>query len=150
MPTTVRPPVFTMRPSALARAVQLVDRGAFVRRVIPIPVMIALDEPALLMDAHLCFGVSEGEAVPPGFAARATAYAAFLLSPEKRRFLFDSHLSLDDIMRVSADEPPTAHEIARAELFDAVQGGTRAVLLGMSETDLVLRTVREQPHMDHA
>lgn len=150
MPTIVRPPVFTMRVGALVRAVQLVDRGAAVRRVIPMPVMVALDEPALILDAHLCFAPSEGEPIPAGFVARATAYAAFILSPEKRRFLLDSCLSLDELIRASAAEPPTPHERARAELFDAVQGGNRAALFGLPETDLVCISRRSHRHFDHA
>jgi len=138
-------PLRTLRPGPLSRALLLVDRGETVRRVIPVPIMIALDEPQLLTDAHLCHG-GDFDRV---FTARAAAYAAFLLSPEKRRFLFDNFMTLEDMTDLVRSKPASSSELARAELFDAVQGGNRASLLGVHPTEWVYWFMGH-PHMDHA
>lgn len=148
--TAIVPPLRTLRPGALSRAVLAVDRGCRLCRVIPMPVMIALDEPHLIMDAHLCHGGIEGDALL-GFKARACAYAATTLSRDKQRFLYDNVMSLEDIVRAAELVPLSPFEVGRAELFDAIQGGNRAVLLGARP--LRLRNAapeRSTAFMDHA
>lgn len=149
---TIVPPARTLRAGPLNRAVLTVDRGIVLRRVIPMPVMIALDERHLFMDAHLCYGESaDSPADLRGFKARALAYAAMTLSPSKARYLFDSVLPLEAVIRDSALVPVSQFEMDRAELFDAIQGGNRAALLGVRATDLkVVRPFVDDPHMDHA
>lgn len=147
----VVPPVRTLRAGALNRAVLTVDRGITLRRVIPVPVMIALDERHLFMDAHLCYGESADEIADlRGFKARALAYAAMTLSPSKARYLFDNVMTLEAIVRDAATVPASQFELDRAELFDAIQGGNRATLLGVRPTDLRVAGVPAEPHMDHA
>jgi hypothetical protein len=149
----VVPPVRTLRAGALNRAVLTVDRGVVLRRIIPVPVMIALDERHLFMDAHLCYGESADEIVDlRGFKARALAYAAMTLSPSKARYLLDAVMPAEAIARDAALVPVTQFELNRAELFDAIQGGNRATLLGVRATDLRVakKPLEYEPHMDHA
>ena len=150
--TVVVPPLRTLRAGPLKRAVLTVDRGAVLRRVIPVPVMIALDERHLFMDAHLCYGESTDLDLR-GFKARALAYAAMTLSPSKARYLFDSVLALETVVRDAAAVPVSQFEMDRAELFDAIQGGNRASLLGVRTTELkviMTKPAEYEPHMDHA
>lgn len=149
-----------MRAGALNRGVLLVDRGVTVRRVIPVPVLIALDEAHLARDAHLTYGVqfesgpmSIHEAnVQRGFVARACAYVALMLSPSKQAYLYENVMSLEDIVRFGRG-PLSQFEIDRAELFDHVQGGNRAELLGVKIFhDQVIKVARTEfdPLQDHA
>jgi hypothetical protein len=148
--TRVVTPVRTLRPGPLTRAVLTVDRGVIMRRVIPVPVMVALDERHLFADAHLCYGADDdASADVRGFRARALVYAALTLSPDKQRYLYDHVMSLDAIVRDAALVPATRFERDRAELFDAIQGGNRAELLGVRPSAL-REASRFEPLMDHA
>lgn len=121
-----------MRPGTLKRTVLLADRSTVFHRVIPVPMLIAMDEPGLILDAHLCYGTTAGVRTEDmaGFFARACAYAACLVSPEKQSFIYDNVMSLEEIMRYNDNIPISSFEWDRAELFDAIQGGNRLSLLG--------------------
>ena len=134
-----------MRGGALRRAVLLADRGVAVRRVIPVPILVAMDEAHLARDAHLTYGHDGMSAAQErGFVARACAYAATIMSPSQQAFLYEHVMPLDQIVRDGA-QPTTRFEVDRAELFDAIQGGNRARMLG--EPDAVESV---HPHLDHA
>ena len=156
--TVIRPPKL-MRAGSLQRAVLLVDRGVKVLRVIPVPVLLAIDEKDLVLDAHLCYAVRHVTGLAAvaertkqyGFVARACAYAALMLSPAKREYVYEHVMSLADIVRYSEGIPTTAFERYRAETFDAIQGGNRSKLLGVRPNIFVPeRSTAEPRYMDHA
>jgi hypothetical protein len=146
-----------MRPGALRRAVLLADRGVLVKRVIPVPILVALDEAHLAKDAHLTYGVqfetgpsADREAeIQRGFVARACAYVAMMLSPSKQAYLYENVMSLEDIVRYGRG-PVSQFEIDRAELFDHVQGGNRAELLGVKVAHDKVLEIEFEPLRDHA
>ncbi len=125
------PPQRLLRPGALKRAVLFVDRGVIMRRVIPARLLFDLDELDLIHDAHLCYGLQRESdyALVPGFRARAVAYAALLMPPEKHDFLYRHVMPLHDVVRFARGQVST-FEMERAELFDHVQGGDRSSLYG--------------------
>jgi hypothetical protein len=151
-------PKHYMRPGALRRAILLADRGISIKRVIPVPILVAMDEAHLAKDAHLTYGVqfesgpsSAREAeIQLGFVARGCAYAAMLLSPSKQAYLYEHVMSLEDIVRYGRG-PVSRFEIDRAELFDHVQGGNRAELLGVKVFhDQGVPQIEFDPLQDHA
>jgi hypothetical protein len=146
-----------MRPGALRRAVLLADRGIAIKRVIPVPILVAMDEAHLAKDAHLTYGVQfetgpsaarEAE-IQRGFVARSCAYVAMLLSPSKQAYLYEHVMSLEDIVRYGRG-PVSQFEIDRAELFDHIQGGNRAELLGVKVFHDQAIEVQFEPLQDHA
>lgn len=139
------PPQKYMNARELHRNVVLVDRGVGVRRVIPVPILIALDEPRLARDAHLMYGVQHDGVADRGFVARAVAYAAIMMSPSQQAFLYEHVMPLDQIVR-DGRLPTTQFEIDRARLFDQLQGGNRAEMLG----EAAQPEESVHPHMDHA
>ena len=146
-----------MRPGALRRAVLLADRGVAVKRIIPVPILVALDEAHLAKDAHLTYG-AQFETGPSaareadtqrGFVARGCAYVAMMLSPSKQAYLYEHVMSLEDIVRYGRG-PVSQFEIDRAELFDHVQGGNRAELLGVKVAHVAGGELEFEPLRDHA
>lgn len=131
-------PQHYMRTGALRRSVLLADRGIALRRVIPVQILVALDEVHLAKDAHLTYGIQfdtgpcadREREVQLGFVARGCAYAAMLMRPNQQAYLYEHVMSLEDIIRYSK-KPVSQFEIDRAELFDHIQGGNRAKLLGV-------------------
>jgi hypothetical protein len=144
-------PKLYMRPGALRRSVLLADRGVAVRRVIPVPILVALDEAHLAKDAHLMYGVQfeSGPSAERGFVARACAYAALMMSPSQQAYLYEHVMSLEDIVRYGRGPVPQ-FEIDRAELFDHVQGGNRAELLGVKVFHDKVLQFEFDPLQDHA
>lgn len=142
-----------MNARALNRNVMLVDRGVAVRRVIPVAVLVAMDEAHLARDAHLTYGVQHETGpmavvereIQRGFVARACAYAATIMSPSQQAFLYEHVMPLDQIVKDSR-LPLTQFEIDRAELFDHIQGGNRAKMLGKMPP----MEPEVHPHLDHA
>lgn len=158
MPIVHRPPKL-LRPGVLKRTVLLVDRGLEVRRIVPVKLAMEIDEPWMTSDGHLCYGVQhvEGPAARAealtlvGFKARACAYAALLLTPDKRRYLYEYVMSLDDILKHARTVPLTDFERDRAELFDLLQDGDRAGLLGVRQRkDSLLELADGTSYMDRA
>lgn len=148
-----------MRPGVLKRAVLVVDRGLEVRRVVPVKLAVELDEPWMTSDAQLCYGVQhvDGPAAKAealtllGFRARACAYAALLLSPDKRQYLYDYAMPLADILEHARTVPVTDFERDRAELFDLLQDGNRAALLGVRHrADSLYELTDGSTYMDRA
>ena len=127
---SVRPPTELLHPRMLRKAVLAIDSGKYIRRVISPKILLALDEPALLNDAHLVYAINyvDGlEAVDEaqkliGFKARATAYAACIVPPEKRWFIYENVMPLKDIFRLHEEIPVSEHEIFRARFVDRLQG----------------------------
>ena len=153
-----RPPKL-LRPGVLKRTVLLVDRGLEVRRVVPVKLAMELDEPWMTSDAHLCYGVQhlEGPAARAealtllGFRARAVAYAAILLRPDKRQYLYDYAMPLADILEHARTVPVTNFERDRAELFDLLQHGDRSALLGVVQRkDALHELTDDSTYMDRA
>ena len=125
----IRAPSIPLSPQALRRVVTTVDaahmRDLPLRRVIPIPVLVAIDERALIYDAHLTYAVIEPGADIEhrlmGFRARACAYALEIMPPEKRHVVLDHVMSAADILRWHRELPVSEHERWRAGVVDRTQ-----------------------------
>jgi len=111
---------------ALRRVVKTIDSGVVIRRVIPVPVLLAIDEQSLVFDAHLTYALRDtGPVVEQqlmGFKARACAYALEVLSPSKRAFVLEHVMTEEDILRWHRELPVTDHERWRARVVDSTQG----------------------------
>ena len=117
--------------SHLKRTVCALDQGDTVKHVIPVKLLVALEVPELCRDAHLCYAINtevQENQHMLGFWARACAYAASMIEdPDKQRVLYDSVMSLEDMAKINSEMPLSPHEVWRATIIDAHQGGYNAI-----------------------
>lgn len=130
MPPLCRPRVL-LPFSQVKRTVCALDHGKIVKHVIPVQLLVALDAPELCRDAHLCYAIdtdTQHQQHMLGFWARACAYAASMLEdPGKQRVLYENVMSLEDMVKIDSEMPLSSHEIWRATIIDAHQGGYNAI-----------------------